>query len=839
MNLECLNGIITDNLAIQIDLTQLKSWDLNSGFTAFSLTKWVGAVSDNINLIDFGLTEFDNGRTNLMWTGITLTPADTLFSMYRIGYNEIINPSTGNTSGYTATTSYNGYDISGVTSGAFGNYFNLNGGYLQGFFKLDGYNYELLPKRYGRGITIETLVNLIPNSQGIFYMMGARAEDKYNQYFSGETLTGFTTITTGRIPTIKQVFTGITTSLDNYIDSFENVNILNKGFRDETLMYRTEYIQPTASGNTSNNAIAFELTSDKHIKYKYIDNKGNIVSDTSVASVTTTGFTIIDIVFSPNIDDILTTPFELECTPQRRGKMIFYINGRAIWIIHDFPEFYFKPFRTEKELQIGEPYSISWGGGSFGLKHSWHYDYQTYVLYKGQDTNYINNNFFVEPDPISTECYIPPTGNTYLSGLTLSADTTTFKIVDKCTGDENPITVMRIEYTGTTSRAPHTYFVKFNHPITVLSNREYEINFAMFNGGFFKQFDSSGNTVNNRVVILAYGDVDLNIHKESQYVLPMTQAYMAKLLGLGLHPFPDFQEYQYMLNGLMYFGVSGLPVSLQYMLLQGLDIMGIPVESFTTGEDVWLPIKTVFSTEENSGKKTINIGLLIESDQDFNNNSPLYIGNFTYKGADILVQDSEKNNLLIEENFNSSFIGGIQKLRVYNNALTSPEVLHNALAEAKINSYLNLPVSKGGRIINTGNKVTQYQAPIYFSQQTSGSDIRKTVRYRNTDGTYKDLYQMIDVKVIVASRTNPTVELIKFKKVAVSGITGWTGLIYVNDTTYDFIVPNTITSLHPNEILFAEIKFQWTDPLDIDGVFDKIFVVDITTKLLDDTIKNY
>ena len=114
MNLECLNGIITDNLAIQIDLTQLKSWNLNTGFTAFSLTKWTEAISDNINLYDFGLTEFDNGRTNTMWSGITLMPNDTLFSMYRVGYNVIQNPLSGNTNGVTATTTYSGYSINAV-----------------------------------------------------------------------------------------------------------------------------------------------------------------------------------------------------------------------------------------------------------------------------------------------------------------------------------------------------------------------------------------------------------------------------------------------------------------------------------------------------------------------------------------------------------------------------------------------------------------------------------------------------------------------------------------------------------------------------------------------------
>jgi hypothetical protein len=681
MNLECFSGIITDNLAIQIDLTQLKSWNLNPDFTAFSLTKWAGAVSDNINLIDFGLTEFDNGRTNLMWTGITLTPSDTLFSMYRIGYNNVINPSTGNTSGYTATTAYSGYTISGVTgaSATTGNYFKLNGGYLQGFFKLDGYNYELLPARYNKGITIETLVYLESGSSGIFYMMGTRAEDKYNPYFSGETITGVTNITTG-----------VTTSFDNYLNSISNVQELNKGFKLFEDRYHINHVELPATGSTKNNAIAFELTEDKKIAYKYVDNNGLIVTNKSVATVTATGFTMIDMVFLPNY--FVELPSLLECEPQRMGKLIFYINGRAIWIIHEFPEFYFNAFSNNKEKQIGVPYSISWGGGSFGLENSWHYDYQTYVLYKGQDTNYINNNFFIEPDPITTECYTPPTGNTYLSGLTLSADTTSFKIIDKCTGADIPVTVMRVEYTGATSTSTHTYFLKFNHPITVLSNREYEINLAMLNNGFFREIG------NNRVSILVYGDdVDINIHQESQYVLPLTQAYIAKLLGLGLHPFPDRQEYEYMLNGIMYFGVSGLPVFLQYLLLQGLDISGIPVESFLTGEDVWLPLNTKFSIEDNTGKKQVNIGLLIESDHDFNSNTPLFFSDFTYRGADILVQDERKDNLLIQENFDSSFIGGIQKLRVYNNALTSPEVLHNALIEAK--SKPTMHVTKGGRII--------------------------------------------------------------------------------------------------------------------------------------------
>ena len=260
MNLECLNDIITDNLAIHIDLTDLDSWDLNSGLTSYSLTKWVGATSDNLDLVDFGLTGFDNGRTDEMWSGISFTPSDTLFSMYRVGYNVVENPTTGETTGVTVTTEY--LPMSGITTGSTGNYFELAGGYLQGFFKLDGYNYELLPPRYNFGITVETLVYLYPDSQGIFYLMGARAEDKYNPFFSGETATGGTS---GNITSVS----GVTTSEDNYLDAIMPETINTKAFRSpEDQGTTTIYKEVPASANTSNNVIAFEITQDKKLAYK-------------------------------------------------------------------------------------------------------------------------------------------------------------------------------------------------------------------------------------------------------------------------------------------------------------------------------------------------------------------------------------------------------------------------------------------------------------------------------------------------------------------------------------------------------------------------------------------
>ena len=675
MNLECLNDIISDNLAIHIDLTNLKSWNLNTGLTAFSLTKWSGAYSDNINLIDFGLTEFDNGRTNIMWSGITITPNNTLFSMYRVGYNNVINPTTGETSGITVTTTYLPMSATSASGGST-NYFDLNGGYLQGFFKLDGYNYQLLPARYSNGITIETLVYLYPNSQGIFLMMGARAEDKYNTYFGGETTIG------------GAGSSGVTTSFENYLDALMPSEEVKSGFTLPEEMTETVYTEVQPIDNLKNNVIAFELTQDKRLAFKYINASGLVVTKSSSAIITATGFTMIAMVYTPN--DKIEDPELLDCAEQRTGKLVFYINGRSVWTLPEFPEFYFKSFVNDKEKQIGVSYSISWGGGSFGLKHSWHYDKQTYSLYTGQDTAYINNKFIIIENPISIDCYVAPTGDTYLGGLSLSANSTTFTEPNICDPNiNNPITVIQIKYTGGTGT---TYFIKFNQPVSVISNRDYDIKMSIFNDNFFTG-------TNNEITILTYSDsTDIDVVSEVQYVYPLTTEYMNQITNQGTHKWFDQQEYEYSINGIMYYGTSGLSVTPENAYIAGYDGQPVQISNyFSTGQNTWLPIKSKIRIPDNTGQDFIYIGVLIKTGTAFNTGGTLYIKDFTYTAADILTQDESKNNLTIQQNFDSSFIGGIQKLRIYDKAFTSSEILNNAYWESK--AYPNMVVSKGGRII--------------------------------------------------------------------------------------------------------------------------------------------
>lgn len=667
MKISCFNEIVSTDLAINIDLTNTDSWNLNTGLTVQSLDKWSGAYSDNITLNDLGLTAFDTSRYNIMWSGITVTPSDTYLNLYKIGYNSIANPSSAETSGFTVTTTY--LPITGITSTT--KYFNLNGGYLQGFFKLKDYNYELFPSRYTNGITIENLIKIDSNSQGIFYTMGLRAEDKYNPYFSGETITGS-----------SHTFTGVTTTEANYLNALMEYEKNKNAFADPQDQTELAYSATTQLENIKNNIIAFELTENRNLAYKLIDDSGLIEYNISPNTLSSTGFTLISIVFEPN--KIITSE-QLSCYARRLGTLKFYVNGRLFWQIKEFNEFYFNGLNNHKEKQEGVAYSISWGGGSFGLKHSWHYDYQTYGLYDGNDTTHINNNFAVRETPSS--------GTTEISGFTLSADSTTFNY-----------TVFEIVNTGTTAT---TFYVRFNDPISVLSNRDYKISISLYDTGFFSVLDDNGEAIYNKITLLPYSDdIGVTITRNDEYVYPITQEYLNKSKVLGDYPFPDGSEYQYINdNGIMYYGATGLPVygASGRPILYTESQLTVPTGgtmsgSLRTGLDKWNELNCTFNTTDNSGKENVYFGVLFECNADLSTGATIYFKDFKYIAADILVKDENKDNLMIEQNFDSSYIGGIQKLRIYNNALTSTKILNNAIVES--NSNTNIIVSRGGRIIN-------------------------------------------------------------------------------------------------------------------------------------------
>jgi hypothetical protein len=342
-NLKCLSTIITNNLAVHIDISDNKSWNLNTGHTVISLSKWKNAISDDITLPDFGLTAFDNGRSNQLNSSLLISANDLKLKLYPIGYNNA-----------TGGTFFTGLNITPVISGAtpfVGKYFDLNGGYLQGFFKLKDYNYETLPARFSAGFTIETIINVKTNSfnDGYYYYMGTRAEDKFLPIYLPES--------------------GRTTSEGNPLDSYSLVDkVLG------TITTGTSYTQTVREINDGqdifDNVMAFQIMSGQTLGITKI-NKNGLIQKFNSNRLISTGWTIITTVFRPY--EIITDKDLLECLPNRLGDLTVYVNGREFWKMIDFEEFYCKPMDNTREKQIGVPFNISFGGGSFGLKHSWHY----------------------------------------------------------------------------------------------------------------------------------------------------------------------------------------------------------------------------------------------------------------------------------------------------------------------------------------------------------------------------------------------------------------------------------------------------------------------------------
>jgi hypothetical protein len=171
--------------------------------TIYSLVTWNDAVNTGYTMNTIGLTGIDNGLITfdvisgdtsnqvllsaLTGTTLVIPSGDTRLHMTRV---------TGATGNFI-------YPIEFVQDPTFtvGDYVNLCGGFYQGYYKLDGTTYEILPVREHHawsaefwlkpsstgctGHTGTTLNDVYPNNKGFFFYMGTRAENKFWNQFNG------------------------------------------------------------------------------------------------------------------------------------------------------------------------------------------------------------------------------------------------------------------------------------------------------------------------------------------------------------------------------------------------------------------------------------------------------------------------------------------------------------------------------------------------------------------------------------------------------------------------------------------------------------------------------
>ena len=153
---------------------------------------WENAKSTNISLNSIGFTGVDNGLikyekdqiTNKEFLDIFL---DSHYNIQEDNKSLTLYKVNGNNQIYDYTNDIVILDEENKQVA------KLNGGFYQGFFKLDGYDYQTMPTSLGQnGWTFEfdikketfennnlTLNEAHPNNKGIFFYMGTRAENKW------------------------------------------------------------------------------------------------------------------------------------------------------------------------------------------------------------------------------------------------------------------------------------------------------------------------------------------------------------------------------------------------------------------------------------------------------------------------------------------------------------------------------------------------------------------------------------------------------------------------------------------------------------------------------------
>lgn len=176
-------------------IADFSSLAISSGIL-YSDIVWTGSTNKGVELEDIGFTGMDNGLIKFrkdritneqflkLWTGSTysIKSGDTRLFM---------TPVTGNTQMYE-------YPMCLVEDEEEkGVYIAFMGGFYQGFFKLEGFDYQVLPQNLDKEWVLhfelrprsdykvgdETINHTHPDNKGIFFYMGTRAENKFWPFY--------------------------------------------------------------------------------------------------------------------------------------------------------------------------------------------------------------------------------------------------------------------------------------------------------------------------------------------------------------------------------------------------------------------------------------------------------------------------------------------------------------------------------------------------------------------------------------------------------------------------------------------------------------------------------
>ncbi len=431
----CDLGIITgDDLVVWFDVS--KSGTTTDGSVLCSLVEWTGSTitpSSGMTLSDFGLTGVDNGRVTGFTDTLTLTSGDTKIQLYPVtGYTiQLVSGATGST--YVTSSGKYVYPWTYVTGTTVGTGCEMeesicvNGGFYQGFFKIDFEDpapysatttggttscgetstteivagdpdaqvYNLFPTTFEKGWTMETW--LLPNvtcdsttgttlndiytgNTGFFFYIGTRAEDKFRNVFSGES--GHTTSTGLPLQPNIEVDEGLNGGQDWFSISEANTIGGFNPFRNcDCICPITGSTSSVTSGSSNTycnqlgeNALGFRITDDGKLGWRKVsvtgecrNNKFTITGNTIEEEYTTTS--VIPTGNTPTLIQVVYIQGG-EKNGLPAGNLKMYVNGRLVLKSKEFIGIQLRALNTWSDKQQGVPYNMSWGGGTQGLAES-------------------------------------------------------------------------------------------------------------------------------------------------------------------------------------------------------------------------------------------------------------------------------------------------------------------------------------------------------------------------------------------------------------------------------------------------------------------------------------
>ena len=334
--------------------------NFNSTDIVYSDNEWDMAISPSgVTITNFGITGYDNRFSDSLDSSWGLDGEKRFFVKKVDGDNFC-------------------YDIlSGSTT-------QLCGGFYQGFYKLEGYDYQTLPDYYKDGWTAEfylaksgctcsselpTLNETYPNNEGIFYYYGTRAENKFcsvkEHLLSYEVSSGVTFLSS-----IIKDTSHVTPPSDTASFLFYNCPTLNEFYLNAT---GVTFTLPDCCDNLKYNALAFRITDEGKIGYRYLATSGTCVAgkyeeDLMVFEKYSTENIFVDDTFR-----LVTIKFKndehLTCKPEEQtfGVLSIYVDGYLKLREYNFPNIIPQAFDDLASKQLGVPYNISIGGGTQGL----------------------------------------------------------------------------------------------------------------------------------------------------------------------------------------------------------------------------------------------------------------------------------------------------------------------------------------------------------------------------------------------------------------------------------------------------------------------------------------